>query len=143
MGSCSKTSTPDPAVQNHHIFGKIDKTAGPDAINEISDFSNVSGTVLSQFPKYEVPDMLGRLSKTSTPDVSLGNGVKLSSEEREKVTDLGTISEISDFSNLSGTVWSQLPKYGIPGMSGSLSKTSSPDVTVCGNGHTCQEIRRK
>ena len=38
------------------------------------------------------------------------------------------IIEISDFSNLSDAIWRLIPKYGVLGVTGWLSKTSSPDL---------------
>jgi hypothetical protein len=62
--------------------GKIDGMSVPEAINEISDFSNASDTIQSLFSKYCVPGMSGSLSKTSTPDVSLRNLVQYHQERK-------------------------------------------------------------
>jgi hypothetical protein len=42
----------------------------PRAIVEISDFSNGSDTILELLSKYDVHAVTGRLSETSTPDLT-------------------------------------------------------------------------
>jgi hypothetical protein len=44
--------------------------ADPRAMDEISDFSNLSGTILELISKYEALKATGSLSKTSSPDLS-------------------------------------------------------------------------
>ena len=100
----------------------------PETIIEMSDFSNLSGTQIKLIPKYEALNVTGSLSKTSSPvknrqNESYINGYKI-------MTDPGAIVELSDFSNLSDTIWRLIPKYGVLNPTGSLSKTSSPDLHV-------------
>ena len=99
----------------------------PAAIHKIWDFSNVSGTHLSLIPKYRVLNITGSLSKTSTLDFTGRKCDIFSGDWAGRIA--GELAEYQTFSTCLIHIRSYIHQYLDPVITGSLSKTSSRNVT--------------